>query len=106
MISFLFQTQVNTSQHPFEKRLKVAVMAKKQPRLLRLCRPLAICLLTIPIEASALTFKSDGSVVQKSGAVVRADDASRYQAALEAFNRGEPGRRFTPFVTFEVQATK
>ena len=65
-------------------------MAKKQPRLLRLCRPLVICLLTIPIEVSALTFKSDGSVVQKSGAVVRADDASRYQAALEAFNRGEP----------------
>ena len=62
----------------------------KQPRLLRLCRSLAICLLTIPIEASALTFKSDGSVVQKSGAIVRANDASRYQAALEAFNRGEP----------------
>ncbi len=65
-------------------------MATKQPRLLRLRRTLAICLLSIPIEAAALTFKSDGSVVQKSGAVVRADDASRYQAALEAFNRGEP----------------
>jgi len=62
----------------------------KQHRLLHLCRSMAICLLTIPIEASALTFKSDGSVVQKSGSVVRADDASRYQAALEAFNRGEP----------------
>ena len=62
----------------------------KQRGLLHLCRSLAICLLTIPIEASALTFKSDGSVVQKSGSVVRADDASRYQAALEAFNRGEP----------------
>ena len=41
----------------------------KQRRLLLLCRSLAICLLTIPIEASALTFKSDGSVVQKSGEV-------------------------------------
>ena len=62
----------------------------KPPRLSRLCRLLAICVLTVPIEALALTFKSDGSIVQNSGAVVRADDASRYQAALEAFNRGEP----------------
>ena len=50
---------------------------------------MVIFLLPFPIEASALTFKSDGSIVQKSGAVVRADDATRYQAALEAFNRGE-----------------
>ena len=41
------------------------------------------------MEASALTFKRDGSIVQKSGAVIRSDYATRYQAALEAFNRGE-----------------
>ena len=133
--------QVNIS---LKRGLKVAVMTEgensgflkpkyeshnKQRRLLRLCRSLAICLLTIPIEASALTFKSDGSVVQKSSAVVRADDASRYQAALDAFNEpsktgqlggagsarksgyfGEQilgvGAPFTPFVMFEVQATQ
>ncbi|MGC6536013.1 MAG: hypothetical protein ACON44_01480 [Candidatus Puniceispirillaceae bacterium] len=53
-------------------------------------------------SASALTFKSDGSVVQSDGTVVRKSSESRYFEALQNFQQGLP---VTGFPTAPEKAT-
>ncbi|MGC6531032.1 MAG: hypothetical protein ACON4G_08415, partial [Candidatus Puniceispirillaceae bacterium] len=49
---------------------------------------LAIFILSQP--AAALTFKSDGSIVQNDGTVVSQSTQAKYLEALEKFRAGEP----------------
>ena len=53
-----------------------------------LCLGLAILIVSQP--ATALTFKSDGSIVQNDGTVVSQSTQEKYLEALEKFRAGEP----------------
>lgn len=62
----------------------------------------------MPMTSYALTFNSDGSIVQNDGTVVQRSAAERYQEALEAYRAGEkvtgfPTARTTTFLGLKQQ---